>query len=113
YGFDRHIDEGFRYPNLQPNLLLQLHLDGGATVGLDPIGFPAVPHDAGDGESPHLGAIQRLEHLVESIRPDDGDDEFHEILRRQRAAVCGVSAGAGALAAATSGMTRIEPSPLV
>src|SRR5690349_11320293 len=42
---DSYRHERLGHSDLEPHLLLQLHLDRGAAVGLDPIGLSAVAQD--------------------------------------------------------------------
>ena len=53
------------------------HLHGRAAVGLDAVELAAVALDAAHREPAHLGAVERLEHVVRLLRADDADHELH------------------------------------
>jgi hypothetical protein len=74
---DGGVDEVVGDRDLKAHLLGEAHLHGGAAVGLDPVELTAVALDAADRESPHLGFVKGLQHLVSLLGPDDADHEFH------------------------------------
>ena len=59
------------------DLLGEPHLHGRAAVGLDAVELAAVALDAAHRDAAHLGAVERFEHVVGLLRPDDRDHEFH------------------------------------
>ena len=63
--------------DLEPDLLGERHLHGRAAVGLDPLELAAVALDAADRDAAHLGAVERLEHVVGLLGPDDADHQLH------------------------------------
>ena len=70
-------DERVGDRDLEPDLLREPHLHGGAAVGLDPVELPAVSLHAADREAAHLGPVKGLEHLVRLLGTDNADHEFH------------------------------------
>ena len=63
--------------DLEAHLLGELHLHGRAAIGLDAVELAAVALDPAHREPAHLGAVERLEHVVRLVRPHDRDDELH------------------------------------
>ena len=58
------------------------HLHGRAAVGLDPVELAAVALHAAHREPAHLGAVERFQHVVRLLRPDDPDHELHRDARK-------------------------------
>ena len=71
------LDEGVRDRDLEPDLLREAHLHGGAAVGLDAVELAAVALDAAHREPAHLGAVESLQHIVRLLRAHDADNELH------------------------------------
>jgi hypothetical protein len=70
--------KSFETPISRPHLVGQLHLHRRPAEGLDLLPLTSVAVDAADREPLHVGLEQFLEHGVEPLGPDDGDNEFHE-----------------------------------
>ena len=71
------LDEVVGDADLEAHLLGEPHLHGRAAVGLDAVDLAAVALDARHREAAHLGAVERLEHVVRALRPHDRDHELH------------------------------------
>ena len=80
--------------DLEADLLREPHLHGRAAVGLDPVELAAVALHAAHREPAHLGAVERLQHVVRLLRPDDADHEFHNSPLSRTADWSPASAGA-------------------
>ena len=63
--------------DLEADLLGEAHLHARAAVRLDAVELAAVALHAAQRDPAHLGAVERLEHVVDLVRPDDADDELH------------------------------------
>ena len=63
--------------DLEADLLGEAHLHRGAAVGLDAVELAAVALHAAHRYSAHLGAVERLQHVVGLLGPNDPDDELH------------------------------------
>ena len=74
---DRRLDERVGDRDLEADLLRQAHLHARAAVGLDPVELTAVALHAAERDPAHLGAVERLQHVVRLLRPDDADHELH------------------------------------
>src|SRR6185295_7531040 len=88
-GIDGGLHEGLGHPDLQAHLLLQVHFHRSASIGLDSLGLAPVAQHAGDGEPPNLAPVQRLQDLVQAVRPDDGDYQLHDRISYWAEAVAG------------------------
>ena len=55
----------------------EAHLHARAAVRLDAVELAAVALHAAERYPAHLGAVERLEDVVDLVRPDDADDELH------------------------------------
>ena len=71
------VDEVVGDRDLEPDLVGEADLDRGPAIGLDPVELAAVALDPADRDAAHLGAIERLEHVVGLLRPDDADHQLH------------------------------------
>src|SRR6266550_6581711 len=65
-------------------LSCSFHLDPRAAVGLHLLRFAAVALDASDRQTAHLGAVERLEHVVQHLGSNDRDHQFHMWLTPRR-----------------------------
>src|SRR3954468_5687941 len=74
---DGRLHEVLRHGDLDPDLVRQAHLHGRAAVGLDALELAAVALHAADRDAAHLRAVERLQHVVHLLRPDDADHELH------------------------------------
>src|SRR6185312_1823511 len=74
---DRRVDELVGDGDLEAHLLRQTHLDRRAAVGLDTVELAAMALHSAHRDAPHLGAVERLEHVVRLLGPDDADHELH------------------------------------
>ena len=99
------LDEAVADADLEAHLLGQRHLDRRAAVVLDVLGLAAVSLHAADGEPAHLHAEERLEHRVDLLGSDDGDDHLHA----RPPSVD--TAGAAMTLGTSSGPMRMAPSP--
>src|SRR5687767_12741689 len=71
---DRRLDERVGHRNLEANLLRQPHLYRRSAVCLDAVELAAVALDTGHRYAPYLGAVERLQHVVRLLRPNDPDN---------------------------------------
>ena len=76
-GVDGRLDELVGDGDLQPDLVGEPHLDGRAAVGLDPLELTPMSLHATHRDPAHVGAVERLEHIVRLLRPHDADHQFH------------------------------------
>src|SRR4051812_12076267 len=74
---DGGLDEVLAHGDLAADLVGEPHLHGRATVGLDALELAAVALDAADRDTADLGAVERLQDVVDLLRPDDADHELH------------------------------------
>src|SRR3954468_6720352 len=74
---DGRLHEVLRHGDLDPDLVREAHLHGRAAVGLDALELAAVALHAADRDAAHLRAVERLQHVVHLLRPDDADHELH------------------------------------
>src|SRR3954452_13987359 len=74
---DGRLHEVLRHGDLDTNLVREAHLHGRAAVGLDALELAAVALHAADRDAAHLRAVERLQHVVHLLRPDDADHELH------------------------------------
>src|SRR5687768_8263958 len=68
---ERRIDEVVGHRDLEPDLVGESHLHGGAAVGLDPVELTAVTLDAGYRGAAHLGPVEGLQYVVRLLRAND------------------------------------------
>src|SRR3954452_6586114 len=98
---DGGLDEVLAHGDLAADLVGEPHLHGRATVGLDALELAAVALDAADRDAADLGAVERLQHVVDLLRPDDPDDELHgpaPLFRARLAPRAGMAVPRGAFA---------------
>src|SRR3954469_4925272 len=74
---DGRLHEVLRHGDLDADLVRKAHLHGRAAVGLDALELATVALHAADRNAAHLGPVERLEHVVDLLRPDDADHELH------------------------------------
>ena len=74
---DRRLDEVVGDRDLEADLLRQAHLHRRPAVGLDPLQLAPVPLHAAHRDPAHLGAVERLQHVVGLLRPHDADHQLH------------------------------------
>src|SRR4051794_10626435 len=74
---DGGFDEVLRDRDLDAHLVGEPHLHGRAAVGLDALELAPVALYAADRDAAHLRAVERLQHVVHLLRPDDSDHELH------------------------------------
>src|SRR4051812_28439587 len=74
---DGRLDEVLRHRDLAADLVGEAHLHGRAAVGLDTLELAAVTLHAADRDTSYLGPVERLQHVVDLLRPDDADHELH------------------------------------
>ena len=74
-GLDELVGDG----DLEADLLREPHLHGRAAVGLDPVELAAVSLDPAQRDAAHLGAVERLQHVVRLLRPHDPDHQLHSL----------------------------------
>jgi len=77
-GLDRGLDERVVDGDLQLELGQQADLDLLPAVHLGVALLAAAPADVGHGHQVHVHGVEGALHVLELLRPDDGDDEFHE-----------------------------------
>src|SRR5688572_30021555 len=75
---DRRLDEVVRDRDLEPGLVGQPHLHGGAAVRLDPFELPTMALHARHRYAAHLTAKQRFEHVVRLLWTNDPDNKLQE-----------------------------------
>src|SRR3954449_11373929 len=98
---DGRLHEVLRHGDLDADLVRKPHLHGGAAVGLDALELAAVTLHAADRDAAHLGAVERLQHVVDLLRPDDADHELHglaPLFRARLAPRAGMAVPRGAFA---------------
>src|SRR3954469_526048 len=98
---DGRLHEVLRHGDLDADLVREAHLHGRAAIGLDALELAAVALDPADRDAAHLGAVERLQHVVDLLRPDDPDDELHgpaPLFRARLAPRAGMALPRGAFA---------------
>src|SRR3954470_12256907 len=101
YRVDGRLHEVLGHGDLDTDLVREAHLHGGAAVGLDTLELAAVALHAADRDAAHLRAVERLEHVVDLLRPDDADHELHglaPLFRARLAPRAGMAVPRGAFA---------------
>src|SRR5580704_6578318 len=76
-GFDRLLGEIGGDSDLEPDLGQEVHGIFGAAIDFHMALLAAVAFDLGHGHAVHPDRGQRVTHLLELERLDDGDDELH------------------------------------
>src|SRR5271157_894726 len=65
-------------PDLQLQLLEQVHIELGPTIDLREAQLPAVSQNLQDREPEHLDRGKRFLHNLQLVRLDNGDDQLHD-----------------------------------
>src|SRR3954453_19357284 len=98
---DGRLHDVLGHGDLDSDLVREAHLHGRAGVGLDALELAAVALHAADRDAAHLRAVERLEHVVDFLRPDDADHELHglaPLFRARLAPRAGMAVPRGAFA---------------
>src|SRR5258708_26960910 len=83
-GIHGRLDEMIRDADLDPHFVGELHLHRRAAVGFDALDLAAVTLNAADREPRDFRAEKRFEDVVQTLRPNNCDNEFHSapLIRR-------------------------------